>query len=91
MNSVHFDNLMATVRDSNRDLQFVSENLPSAFHDVPSRGETEIVFKIAEEDVMRLRDTVDAITRQLLYRTWSPEFKSRIDESMKSGNWLFPR
>ena len=91
MDSTTFDNAMARIRECDRDLQLVSESLATALNVPVSQGGSDLVLKVAEQDVIGLRTTVDTITRQLLHRTWSPGFKDKIDESMRPGNWLFPR
>jgi hypothetical protein len=90
MSTTTLDNLMTRIRQCQRELQLVSENLPDVLHAQPSQGAGDMLLRIAEEDIMQLRTTVDAITRQLLYRTWSHNFKARIDESMKHTTWPFP-
>lgn len=91
MDSTTFDNAMARIRECDRDLQLVSECLGNALNGPVSQGGSDLLLRVAEQDIIGLRTTVDTITRQLLHRTWSPAFKDRIDESMKPSNWLFPR
>ena len=91
MDNTIFDNVMARIRECDRDLQLVSEGLTTALNTPVNQSGTGLLLRVAEEDVIRLRSTVDTITRQLLHRTWSAGFKDRIDESMRPSNWLFPR
>lgn len=90
MSSTTFDNLITRLRECDRDLQNVSDELSTALNSRLTNGATGLMLRIAEDDVIRLRTTVDAITRQLLYGTWSAQFKDRIDDSMRASNWLFP-
>jgi hypothetical protein len=91
MSTITLDDLTTRIRECQKELQLVSESLPNALRPrPPSQGESDIVLRIAEEDIMQLRTTVDAITRQFLYRTWSYDFKARVDESMKHTTWPFP-
>jgi len=90
MSNVSFDNLMAKIRECEKDLQVVSDSFSGALNARTGQGGVELEFRVAETDIIRLRSTVDTITRQLLYRTWSSGFKAKIDDSMRHGNWLFP-
>jgi hypothetical protein len=91
MNGMSFGNLLDTIRECDDGLRQVVEKLPAAFADYTreSQGGTNLGFTVAAEEIIRLRTTVDTITRQFLHQSSSPDFKERVESSMSRGNWLY--
>ena len=89
-----FQDLMSTVCEVNQMLHGAADLAASALSTLREthRGDfRDSVQEIAIDELLSLRETVDNLTRQFLYATWSRRLKTHLDESMQGIKWTFPQ